>query len=87
MRFRLEIFSLKNADQVKVFLLAKGVECESLDTDKFNVTNEMSEFINQVEKYSLAVHVSKSGNLKVLIYVPYQQWLIYTKLFRNLTRC
>ena len=43
--FRLGIFSLKNEDQVKVFLLAKGVECESLDTDKFNITNEMSEFI------------------------------------------
>jgi len=43
--FRLGIFSLKKEDQVKVFLLAKGVECESLDTDKFNITNEMSEFI------------------------------------------
>ena len=43
--FRLGIFSLKKEDQVKVFLLAKGVECESLDTDKFNVTKEMSEFI------------------------------------------
>jgi len=30
--FRLGIFSLKKEDQVKVFLLAKGVECESLDT-------------------------------------------------------
>ena len=43
--FRLGIFSLKKEDEVKVFLLAKGVESESLDTDKFNVTNEMSGFI------------------------------------------
>ena len=43
--FRLGVFSLKKKDKVKVFLLAKGVECESLDTDKFNVTKEMGEFI------------------------------------------
>jgi len=43
--FRLAIFALKKEDEVKVFLLAKGVECESLDTEKFNVTKEMSEYI------------------------------------------
>jgi uncharacterized protein involved in oxidation of intracellular sulfur len=43
--FRLGIFSLKKEDEVKVFLLAKGVECESLDTDIFNITKEMSGFI------------------------------------------
>lgn len=43
--FRLGIFSLKKEDEVKVFLLAQGVECESLDTDKFNITKEISEFI------------------------------------------
>jgi hypothetical protein len=31
-------FRFKNneGDEVKVFLLAKGIECESLDTKKFN---------------------------------------------------
>ena len=43
--FRLGIFSSKKGDNVKVFLLAKGVECESLDTDKFSVTKEMSLFV------------------------------------------
>jgi len=43
--FRLGIFSLKKEDEVKVFLLAKGVECESLDTEQFNITKEMSGFI------------------------------------------
>ena len=43
--FRLGVFSLKKSDSVKVFLLAKGVECESLDTDKFKVTEEMSQFV------------------------------------------
>lgn len=43
--FRLGIFSLKKEAAVKVFLLAKGVECESLDTEKFQVTKEMSAFV------------------------------------------
>jgi len=42
--FRLGVFSLKKEDEVKVFLLAKGVECESLDTEKFKVTEMMQEF-------------------------------------------
>jgi uncharacterized protein involved in oxidation of intracellular sulfur len=44
--FRLGNFSLKEKDEVKVFLLAKGVECESLDTDKFKVTEQMQSFVN-----------------------------------------
>jgi uncharacterized protein involved in oxidation of intracellular sulfur len=40
----------RKEDQVKVFLLVKGVECESLDTDKFKVTNEMGEFIRSCGK-------------------------------------
>ncbi len=44
--FRLGVFSLKEKDEVKVFLLASGVECESLDTDKFKVTEQMQSFVN-----------------------------------------
>jgi uncharacterized protein involved in oxidation of intracellular sulfur len=44
--FRLGVFSLKKGDEVKVFLLAKGVECESLDTDKFKVTAQMQEYVS-----------------------------------------
>ena len=44
--FRLGVFSLKEKDEVKVFLLAKGVECESFDTDKFKVTEQMQSFVN-----------------------------------------
>ena len=43
--FRLGVFSLKKSDSVKIFLLAKGVECESLDTEKFKVTEEISLYI------------------------------------------
>jgi len=42
--FRLGIFARKQSDEVNVFLLAKGVESESLDTDKFNITAEMKAF-------------------------------------------
>lgn len=44
--FRLGNFSLKEKDEVKVFLLAKGVECESIDIDKFKVTEQMQSFVN-----------------------------------------
>lgn len=43
--FRLGVFSLKKQDTVKVFLLAKGVECESLDSDSFKVTEQMKTFV------------------------------------------
>jgi len=39
--FRLGNFALAEGDSVKVFLLGKGVECESLDTSKFVVTEQM----------------------------------------------
>lgn len=44
--FRLGIFALKKGDGVDVFLLAKGVECESLDTSQFNVSALIREFVN-----------------------------------------
>lgn len=44
--FRFGNFALKESDEIKVFLLAKGVECESLDTDEFKVREQMSSFID-----------------------------------------
>lgn len=44
--FRLGIFSLKQGDSTSVFLLAKGVECESLDTDKFPVKTQVQAFVD-----------------------------------------
>jgi hypothetical protein len=35
---------LKKENSVNVFLLEKDVESESLNTDKFNITEEMSTF-------------------------------------------
>ena len=44
--FRLGNFALQEGDKVKVFLLAKGVECEALDTDNFVVTEQMQTFVD-----------------------------------------
>lgn len=41
--FRLGNFALGQGDTVNVFLLGKGVECESLDTEHFAVTQAMQE--------------------------------------------
>lgn len=45
--FRLGIFALKQGDQAKAFLLAKGVECEKLDSPPFNVAEQMQAFVAQ----------------------------------------
>jgi uncharacterized protein involved in oxidation of intracellular sulfur len=45
--FRLGNFALKQGDGVKAFLLAKGVECESLDTERFKVTEQMESFAEE----------------------------------------
>ena len=40
-------FALQEKDQVKAFLLAKGVECESIDTEKYKVTEQMQSFVEK----------------------------------------
>ena len=44
--FRFGAFALKQGDGVKVFLLAKGVDCEKLNTKDFNVTGQMQSFVD-----------------------------------------
>jgi predicted peroxiredoxin len=44
--FRFANLTLKEGDETKVFLLGKGVECESLDTEKFKVVEQMNSFID-----------------------------------------
>ncbi len=45
--FRFGNFALKEGDAVKIFLLAKGVECESIDNDKFKVTEQMRTLVDK----------------------------------------
>ena len=44
--FRLATFSLKQGDQVRVFLLAKGVESERLEDPRFDAAGEMRGFLD-----------------------------------------
>ena len=44
--FRLGTYSLSQGDTVNFFLLAKGVECEDLDNEKFNITKEIKAFMD-----------------------------------------
>lgn len=42
--FRLGAFALTEGDQVRAFLLGKGVEAETLDSDRFKVKAQMKAF-------------------------------------------
>lgn len=44
--FRLGLFAVQQGDSVSVFLLAKGVECESLDTERFQVQEQARRFLH-----------------------------------------
>ena len=44
--FRLGILARSCEDEVTVFLLAQGVEAESLDTTDFNVSEKILEFVD-----------------------------------------
>ena len=43
--FRLGVYTANKSNSAKIFLLAKGVECESLDTEKFKIKSEMQTFV------------------------------------------
>ena len=45
--FRLGVFALKAGDQVKAFLFARGVECESHTAEPFNVKQMMQSFVDE----------------------------------------
>ncbi len=45
--FRLGNFALDKGDSVKVFLLAQGVEAESLTNEQFDVKGQMEKLVGQ----------------------------------------
>ena len=45
--FRFGNFALGMDDEVKVFLMGKGVEAESLDTDSFKITEQIAIFLEE----------------------------------------
>jgi uncharacterized protein involved in oxidation of intracellular sulfur len=48
--FRFGNFALQEEDEVKTFLLEKGVEWEPLDTNGFKVTEQMRSFVGNGDK-------------------------------------
>jgi uncharacterized protein involved in oxidation of intracellular sulfur len=44
--FRFGNFAISQKDEVNVFLLGKGVESESLDTEKYKVTEQMKSYVD-----------------------------------------
>ena len=44
--FRIANLSLTEKDEVKIFLLAKGVEYENLSNEKFNILKLAQDFVN-----------------------------------------
>ena len=44
--FRFANFSLKKNDEVKIFLMGKGVEAEKISTEEFDVVQQMKEFLS-----------------------------------------
>jgi uncharacterized protein involved in oxidation of intracellular sulfur len=49
--FRYANFALEQKDEVKIFLMGKGVEYEKLSTEKFNTIKQAEKFLAKVEKY------------------------------------
>jgi predicted peroxiredoxin len=42
--FRLGTAALKKGDGVSLFMLAKGVECDTLDNEKWHISEQMRDF-------------------------------------------
>ena len=62
--FRFANFSLKEGDTVKIFLLAKGVEYEKLDGEKFNIKEQTKSFLDKNGKIFACGTCLKSRELE-----------------------
>lgn len=52
--FRLANFSLKQNDEVKIFLIGEGVEYETSSSEKFNIVEQAIEFLKSDKAQILA---------------------------------
>lgn len=52
--FRLANFAINQDDEVKIFLIAEGVEYESGSSEKFNILEQASEFLKSEKAEILA---------------------------------
>ena len=51
---RLANFALKQSDEVKIFLIGEGVEYETSSSEKFNIQEQISEFLKSEKAKILA---------------------------------
>lgn len=65
---RLANFAIKQGDEVKIFLIGQGVEYESGDFDKFDIQEQVKEFLSSSKAQILAcgtclkLHEQKATN-------------------------
>jgi len=52
--FRLANFSIKQGDEVKIFLIGEGVEYEKSNSEKFNIKEQATEFLKSEKAHILA---------------------------------
>ncbi|MDP3900600.1 MAG: DsrE family protein [bacterium] len=52
--FRLANFAIKQGDEVKIFLVGEGVEYEASNSEKFNIQEEVVEFLKSDKAKILA---------------------------------
>lgn len=62
--FRFANFSIKEGDAVKIFLLAKGVEYEKLDSEKFDIKEQAKAFLENNGKIFACETCIKSRKLE-----------------------
>lgn len=72
-------FSRQKGDAVKVFLLGRGVEVESVDTDQFRVTTEIKKFAESGVRFLPVELVLKSDSRRKPSYARYPQWPSYMR--------
>ena len=51
---RLANFALKQGDEVKIFLIGEGVEYETDSSEKFNIQEQVAEFLKSEKAHILA---------------------------------
>jgi hypothetical protein len=74
--FRFGNYAVKEGDSVATFLIGKGVESETLDTDAFDITEQMRSFIGGGGTISASRRVSPSTTWEARNCVRYRRWQI-----------
>jgi hypothetical protein len=74
--FRFGNYAVKEGDEITVFLLGKGVESESINTDAFSITEQMRSFVDGGGVIAACQTCLKIHQLGARNCAPYQRWQI-----------